>query len=367
MSETPGQILTLYPALQIRSIESLEGQTGLSGARLWKLQGFNSDCTYVLREWPANHPSWAQLNWIHRVLAHAFAAGCCFLSTPMINSKGQTISQVPAAGLSLGETGQAATISHACGRLWEVSHWMPGTADFNADPNPNRLRNMMLALARFHLASAQVTLDFHQSQNIQRRLDLLCELSSGAALAQIQHARCTTADIAPGLEPVVNELRLTFLRLAPVLVERLLQVPIADRHLRSTTSVSQFPAILPIQPILRDIWHDHVLFKKDEVSGIIDYGAMQMDNVAFDIARLLGSTAADDSEMWEQAILAYCEIRQLSQAELGLLGWIDQTGVLLGSYHWLRWLLLEHRRFTNSALINRRISFLQHRLKRLKP
>lgn len=243
---------------------------------------------------------------------------------------------------------------------------MPGTADFNADPNPNRLRNMMLALARFHLASAQVTLDFHQSQNIQRRLDLLCELSNGAALAQIEQARYTIAGVAPGLEPEVNELRLTFLRLAPVLVERLLQVPIGDRHFRSTRSVSQFPAILPIQSILRDIWHEHVLFTGDEVSGIIDYGAMQMDNVAFDIARLLGSTAVDDSEMWEQAILAYCEIRQLSQVERGLLGWIDQTGVLLGSYHWLKWLLVEHRRFSNWALVSSRVSFLQRRLNRLR-
>lgn len=44
-----------------------------------------------------------------------------------------------------------------------------------------------------------------------------------------------------------------------------------------------------LQPCIRDIWHDHVLFDGDRVTGLIDFGAMQIDTPATDIARLVGS------------------------------------------------------------------------------
>jgi Ser/Thr protein kinase RdoA (MazF antagonist) len=46
---------------------------------------------------------------------------------------------------------------------------------------------------------------------------------------------------------------------------------------------------VPLQPALRDILDEHVLFVGDQVTGIIDFGAMRIESVAGDIARLLGS------------------------------------------------------------------------------
>ena len=62
---------------------------------------------------------------------------------------------------------------------------------------------------------------------------------------------------------------------------------------------------LPVQPCIRDIWHDHVLFTGDEVTGIIDFGAMDIDTPATDVARLLGSLVGDDEAGWRTASSAY--------------------------------------------------------------
>jgi Ser/Thr protein kinase RdoA (MazF antagonist) len=123
--------------------------------------------------------------------------------------------------------------------------------------------------------------------------------------------------------------------------------------------------ILPVQPVLRDCWHDHVLFCGDTVTGIIDYGAMQIDNVAFDIARLLGTTVADDQELWDQSVADYCELRQLSEMERKLLPWIDQTGVFIGSCHWIHWLMIEKRTFRDWSLVKRRVRFHRQKMQRL--
>ena len=54
---------------------------------------------------------------------------------------------------------------------------------------------------------------------------------------------------------------------------------------------------LPLQPCLCDVWHDHVLFEGDTVTGVIDYGGAKIDHVAVDLARLLGSMAGDKAKL----------------------------------------------------------------------
>ena len=70
---------------------------------------------------------------------------------------------------------------------------------------------------------------------------------------------------------------------------------------------------LNLQPCLRDIWHDHVLFTGDKVTGMIDFGAVDIDTPATDIARLVGSLVGDDAAGWQSGIAAYSDVRPLTE------------------------------------------------------
>src|SRR5205807_3808434 len=77
--------------------------------------------------------------------------------------------------------------------------------------------------------------------------------------------------------PEIRALAPDFLRTLPKIL------PIEIGRLESLADIS-----LPLQPCIRDIWHDHVLFTANDVTGVIDFGAVDMDTPATDIARLLG-------------------------------------------------------------------------------
>ena len=122
---------------------------------------------------------------------------------------------------------------------------------------------------------------------------------------------------------------------------------------------------VPIQPCIRDIWEQHVLFEGDEVSGIIDFGSMRPDTVSTDIARLLGSLAEDCRDGWELATKAYCEVRPLSNNERQLTAVLDRGLVALSGLNWLRWTYLDGRKFVQRSVIEARMNTILRRLSRL--
>jgi homoserine kinase type II len=117
-----------------------------------------------------------------------------------------------------------------------------------------------------------------------------------------------------------------------------------------------------LQPCIRDIWHAHVLFLGETVSGIIDFGAMRPENVAADIARLLGSFVADDRGAWQRGLAAYQSVRPLSPEELTLVDAFDRSTVLMGGLQWLEWIYLDRREFADPRAVLARIDGFLSRL-----
>ena len=122
--------------------------------------------------------------------------------------------------------------------------------------------------------------------------------------------------------------------------------------------------IWPLQPCLCDVWHDHVLFDEDYVTGIIDYGAMKIDHPAVDVARLLGSFVEDDPAGWATGIAAYRKVRPFTAEEEELARVLDLAGTTVGASVWLRWLFHDGKEFADRAAAARRLEVLVKRIEK---
>jgi homoserine kinase type II len=310
------QILGQYPAeFQSTRIEPLGSAGGMSGAQFWRIESASG--SLALRRWPSEHPSAEQLRFIHDVLFHAAGHGISFLAVPM-------------------RTMARGSYVFADGHLWELSPWLPGTANYECSPSTQKLESAMKALARFHLAvrdfpKAAAEKVTSSPPAISRRLSKLRELSVRGT-GELSEA--IKVDIWPELEPLAHRFLATIPRLLP-------------RAIGQLEPLSHIP--FSLQPCIRDIWHDHVLFTGDDVTGIIDFGAMQFDTPATDIARLLGSFVADDETGWRAGIVAYSDNRPLSADEERAAKVLDRSSTILAGFNWIQWICREGRQFDDRS------------------
>jgi homoserine kinase type II len=307
------------------SIESLGNCGGFSGARIWRTD--TPVGRLCLRAWPAEQPSERQLKFMHATLRRVRGQGLTFVPAPMRTRDGETILRFD-------------------GGFWELTPWMPGVADFHARPTPERLRAAMQALARFHLAAASADSPdpVGPSPTLRRRLRELSSFLNGPDAEKLHR------QVPNGRWPEMD-----------VRAERLLEHVESRRSYLNDLLELTLPSVTQ-QPVIRDIWHDHVLFDGDAVSGMIDYGAMSIDTVAVDVSRLLGSLVDGDADAWNAGLRAYCEIRPLSMEQRDLLETLDKTGVFAGGLVWLRWHYLENRTFENPAGVLARVDHFLNRL-----
>jgi Ser/Thr protein kinase RdoA (MazF antagonist) len=331
-------VLAHYPRdCQPTSVEPLGSAGGMSGAQFWRVTAPRG--MFALRRWPTEHPTPDHLQFIHAVLNYATAHGCGVLPLPVTTRTGETF------------------VSYA-DYLWELAPWMPGAADYENALSVEKLRAAMHTLAHFHTAVA----DFDclsapgsagGSNAVHRHLARLRDLSP----AMIFELKSAIRDTAwPELAPLARQL-----------LEQLpLAVPQAIHQLEPLSNIR-----LLLQPCIRDIWHDHVLFTGNQVTGVVDFGAVAIDTPATDVARLLGSLAqasagqgtgsTSATNIWREGLSAYQTVRSLSTEEIQAVHALDASGTILAGCNWIRWIYIDGRQFDDHRQVVERFRRILNR------
>ena len=306
-------------------------ETGFSDACVWQVGGF------ALRRWPAD-ASLERLRGVHQLLRQIHDAGVAQVPRPVASRTGESI------------------IRDSHNRLWQLEPWMPGEATFQENSNAVRRRVAFETLARWHNESCR----FAQNQNrastsafgyteqtcptIQARIELLH--SHGSMLSQFE-------------EGLGQERHDRFRKLGHEVVAafRRLQATIA----RDLSSVSALA--VPTFPVIRDLWHDHLLFTGDDLTGLVDFGAVRPESVACDLSRLLGSLFADNQAERLNSLDDYQNVRRLTTNELRLIAPLDRSGLVLSGTTWLERRYVQRQPFKNIDRVCNRLDAIADRLR----
>lgn len=339
----PAKVLTelLYP-VAIEKMRFLGNGGGLSGARIWQMTGQRG--SFCLREWPQPYPDSDKLREIHRCQIWARKKGLEFVPAVVIIGSGEM------AHLAAKDP---PTFVMAEGHFWELTEWLPGLANYWESPSQERLKASAKALANLHLVWRELTRS----------------LSSLTVPAKVQ------GDQVPAIADRCAKLRNLNVQVVVEMQEKLERFNEMPWYMPAKEILRQIDGLkptlysalaywhkytFPCQYVLRDVWHDHVLFRGDHCTGLIDYGSLRVDTVATDLVRMLGSlTKSDPDSDWDIAVEAYQEVAELEEVELAILRDLYESSVVLSGIQWIQWLAVEGKAFPGkNEFVNHRIAEL---------
>jgi homoserine kinase type II len=301
---------------------------------------------FCLRGWPRRGVDDERIRGLHRLLAHLRARGVDYVAVPVEDREGRTL-------VSCHE------------RWWQLEPWLPGEASVPGRCGADRLTAAAEALARVHLAAASFPpqrspagcFDCSRSDAAPAIRERLARLESWiggqAAIAGAGLARDRGGD---------EESTRAFAEVAARVMSAAERcAPIIGRELHEAAELR-----VPLQPCLRDVWRDHVLFIGDRVTAIIDASAARTDTVACDCARLFGSLAGDDPSDWRTLLDAYQQVRPLSAQERRLVDVLDHSGTLLSGLTWVVRRYVAGRRFDEPERVLSRLREIAARAETLE-
>jgi Ser/Thr protein kinase RdoA (MazF antagonist) len=307
------------------------GVQGFSGSPVFVVDCPDTPGQFVLKSFHAA-ASREHATFVHQLVRHVRDDGVTQVSEVMLTLDGDTV------------------VTDAEGRLWELSRFMPGVAV--PCPTPSQAAAAATALARLHLSAASLPGHLprlHVSPGVERRIERSRQL-----LAQPWTARRDAWSRAARLWMPADVSTALAARVAAAI--EIFAASDGNPFLARVATLRPNGCLL--QPVLRDVWCDHVLFADrahDAVTAIIDLHAAGIDTPATDLARLAGSwdpLPKDDRrpliERWHEAVAAYHRVRPLSREEAALIPLLDATGVVFGIDNWFRWTCEQRREFPDT-------------------
>lgn len=281
---------------------------GFSGAQIWRGDAPDGTPKLAVKAWPPG----TTLDRLHQI--HEWTARAAHLAF------------VPKAYGAVEAAG-----------LWDCGTWVPGAP--RPAPTAAEVACACAAVARLHDAWA-ADAQRGPCPGVRNRLRIFAD---SAALLRA----------GPGALPSVSPLLDPLLARAVALVAR--AAPDAVRALELWADVP-----LVLQPCVRDLRADHVLFVGATVSGIIDFGAAAVDHPVVDLARLLG----DFDAHFDVGLAAYRAARPAFDAPDELVRLLARVGPVCSALGWVVRLVVRREATPDPPRIAARLDHLLDRIVR---
>ena len=294
---------------------------GFSGADVWRGDDDSGRSVIALKAWPHGFPP-SRLSWIHSWLARA-------AHLPFIPSILQTRDGIAIAADS--------------GRIWDATQWMPGAS--RIAPSPNEVEAACTAIARLHRAWSPFA-----------RRAICPGVSNRLRVLRNWLAKPIVPETNIGLSPNLNSL----LKQAASAVR--IAAPSAVQSLEPWES-----SAFRVQPCVRDLRGEHVLFIGDAVSGIVDFGALAEDHPATDLSRVLGDFASGNEALFEIGLISYRRAGgELIEGD-EFVRILARTGTLCSLIMWLIHLCIQRRTYPETSVVETRLDTLIRRIEPFAP
>lgn len=322
---------------RIDGADAVVAYWGFSGADVFRLRTDSGE--FALRRWPNKSLPVQRILALHRLLDWVGQAGVTQVAVPISGVDGTTLVSIDSG-------------------MWQMEPWMPGEANFHVQSSKEKLFEAMGALAAWHRAAATFGPDDEgrewfrcepqsRSPAVVERLEKLHNWLAGRIRRLEQAVAGAPHD---EFRDLARQITQTFHAVAPVVANELRSL--ATRTYR-------------LQPCLRDVWHDHILFTGNNVTGIVDPSACRLENIATDLARLLGSFVEDDRVSWRLAVDAYRRHNTLDDDEYELMRALDRSSVILSGLFWVDRRYLRGTSFIDEAAVLDRLRTIVRRQRAL--
>jgi homoserine kinase type II len=234
------------------------------------------------------------------------------------------------------------TVFTEAGRVWDCGRWQPG--DPRTEPSATEVALACEAIAHLHGVWAGET-QRGPCPGVQNRL---------RALAENEPLLLAGPDALPPVSPILNQL----LRRAVLVAAR--AAPLAVRALRPWEHQT-----VVLQPSVRDLRGEHVLFNDGRVSGIIDFGAMAFDHPAVDLARFFDDFAETDDTLFAAGMNAYRAAHGAFEASDEFVRVLARTGAVCSVLGWLVRLAVRREPLADPLAVAARLDLLLARVARI--
>lgn len=311
--QPPAAVLTHF-ATVTAALTWSRAPDGFSGATVWRGDDPTGMPRVAIKAWPPDISA-ERLQQIHAWLS--LAAKLPFIPGVFAGAFGQTAIAVE-------------------GQLWDATRWMPGEP--RTAPTAHEVCAACEAVARLHLCWPVA--EKRPCRGVATRLELLTE-------RRALYAHTTLPPVAPELDPL--------LRRAQAAV-----ACVADGAIAALRPWAAWP--LAARTVVRDLRGEHILFEHDRVTGVIDFGAMAVDHVAVDLARLLDDYAGADENLFCAGLNAYREAGGPLDAPDEFVRLLARTGRVCSVVGWLVRLIVRREPVLRPRATAERLAHLVRRV-----